>query len=600
MPPLPFALCPLPSYMDPQVAAHRLNEIALLLEVRGENPFKSRAFASAARTIQGLEDEDITPLVRSRAIADLPGIGSTTLAVLADLVETGDSEYLDQLRETTPEGLVEMLRIPGLGPTRIHRIHEGLGLETVADLEVAARDGRLASLAGFAEKTAAKILRGIAVLRETSGQLIHSLAMGEAQRLRRAIAKLPGVSQVEIAGSLRRTAEIVRDIDLVAGCTGATSEVATAVASVPGVEEVLGGSGPSLTLRMINGVRADLHCVAESSFPIALWRATGSKEHCDVVIERLRDRGFAIRDDRLIDADGRVVAGADEKAVYRSAGLSWIPEELRENRGEIDAAEKGTLPNLIRLEDLRGALHCHSNYSDGTTSILQLAQAAQERGWSYLGISDHSQSASYAGGLQRDAVLRQHDEIDTLNAKLDGFRVLRGIEADVLADGTVDYADDVLDRFDYVIGSIHSRFSMDRTQMTERILKAMSDPRLTILGHPTGRLLLTREPFPVDMEAIIDFAAERGIALELNCDPHRLDLDWRWLQLARQRGVTIEVGPDAHSPEGLSYLDFGIQIARKGWLEASDVLNAGSADDVLRFARARRTAGAARNSENGA
>ena len=586
--------------MDPQVAAHRLNEIALLLEVRGENPFKSRAFASAARTVQGLEDEDITPLVRSRAIAALPGIGSTTLAVLADLVETGDSSYLESLRETTPEGLVEMLRIPGLGPTRIHRIHTGLGIDTVADLDAAARDGRLAGLSGFGAKTAAKILRGIAVLRETSGQLIHSMATGEAQRLRRAIGKLNGVSRVEIAGSLRRTAEIVRDIDLVAGCADSTSEVAGAVPRVPGVEEVVGGSGPSLTIRMINGVRADLYCVPDASFPIALWRATGSKEHCERVIDHLRNRGFAIRDDRLVDAAGNVVTDADEEAVYRSAGLAWIPEELRENRGEIEAAQTGTIPDLIRLDDLKGALHCHSNYSDGTTPILQLAQAAQERGWSYLGISDHSQSASYAGGLNRDAVLRQHDEIDELNQQFDGFRVLKGIEADILADGTVDYADEMLDRFDYVIGSIHSRFSMDKAQMTARILKAMGDPRLTIVGHPTGRLLLTREPFPVDMEAIMDFAAENGVALELNCDPHRLDLDWRWLQLARKRGVTIEVGPDAHSPDGLSYLDFGIQIARKGWLEAADVLNTGSADDVLRFARARRTPAPARSPGNGA
>jgi DNA polymerase (family 10) len=585
--------------MDPQVAAHRLNEIALLLEVRGENPFKSRAFATAARTVQGLDDEDIAPLVRSRAIADLPGIGATTFAVLADLVETGDSGYLDQLRESTPEGLVEMLRIPGLGPTRIHRIHTGLGLENMSDLEVAARDGRLASLPGFGEKTAAKILRGIAVLRETSGQLLHSVAAAEGTRLRRAIGKLPGVSRVEIAGSLRRTAEIVRDIDLVAGCSGATPDVASAVARVPGVQEVIGGTGRSLTLRMINGVRADLHCVADASFPMALWRATGSREHCELVTDRLRERGFAIRDDRLIDADGEVVADADEETVYRSAGLTWIPQELRENRGEVEAAANGTLPELIRLEDLHGALHCHSNYSDGTSTILQMAQAAQARGWSYLGISDHSQSASYAGGLDRDAVLRQHDEIDRLNQNFDRFRVLKGIEADILADGTVDYADDLLDRFDYVIGSVHSRFSMGKSQMTERILKAMNDPRLTIVGHPTGRLLLAREPYPIDMEAIIEAAAEQGVALELNCDPHRLDLDWRWLQIARKRGVTIEVGPDSHSPDGLSFLDFGIFIARKGWLEAADVLNARGADDVLRFARSRREAGSARGARNG-
>jgi DNA polymerase (family 10) len=294
-----------------------------------------------------------------------------------------------------------------------------------------------------------------------------------------------------------------------------------------------------------------------------------------------------------------VVELVDERALYRAAGLQWVPTELRENRGEIEAAATSALPHLIRHQDLRGALHCHSDYSDGTTTIIQMARAAQSRGMSYLGISDHSQSAAYAGGLDRDAVLRQHDEIDRINSDLPGFRVLKGIEADILADGRIDYGDDLLDRFDYVIASIHSRFSMTQAQMTQRILTAMNDPRMTILGHPTGRLLLTREPFPVDMDAVIERAVEGRIALELNCDPHRLDLDWRWLQVAKQRGATIELGPDAHSPDGLDYLDFGVQIARKGWLEARDVLNAGTADDVLRFARARREAATARITSHG-
>ena len=573
--------------MDSQVAAHRLNEIALLLEVRGENPFKSRAFAHAARTIGELEEEDIAPKVRSKEISRLPGIGATTFAVLADLVETGESSYLESLRETTPEGLVEMLRIPGLGPTRIHRLHEGLGIESVAELEAAARDGRIAKLSGFGLKTAEKILVGIGKLREMTGQLMHAVAAPEAQRLQRAIAKLPGVRRVEVAGSLRRSAEVVRDIDLVAACSGDTADVVTAGAKVPGVQLVENDRG-AVRLTMINGVRADLRCVGEAEFPIALWRATGSMEHCGAVIDRLRDRGFIVRDDRLVDAKGNEVQAADESAIYELAGLPLVPVELRENRGEIEAAASGTLPDLIELDDLRGVLHCHSKYSDGSTTIAEMAEAARARGWVYLGISDHSQAAAYAGGLDRDAVLRQHDEIDALNQTLKGFRVLKGIEADILADGTVDYGNELLDRFDYVVGSIHSRFGMGQVEMTERILKAMSDPHLTIIGHPTGRKLLQREPIAVDMDAIMEMAAEKGIALELNCDPNRLDLDWRWLQVARQRGVTIEVGPDAHSPSELSFVDFGIQIARKGWLERANVLNTRSANDVLKFARTRR------------
>ena len=572
--------------MDPQVAAHRLNEIALLLEVRGENPFKSRAFAHAARTIGELKDDDIAPLVRSRAIAKLPGIGSTTLAVLADLVQTGESSYLQSLRESTPSGLIEMMRIPGLGPTRIHRIHEGLGVGSVNELEAAARDGRLARLSGFGPKTADKILRGITTFRQTSGQLMHLDAYPEAHRLRRSIAKLPGVLRVEIAGSLRRTAEVARDIDLVAECSKDPGDVVKVVGDVPGVEEVLQSDANSASFRMIGGAQAELRCVTEDRFPIALWRATGSSEHCDAVIARLRDRGFSIEADQVVDANGQLTS--DEEALYRAAGLEWIPVELREHRGEIEAAASGQLPQLIEVSDLRGVLHCHSSYSDGKTSIAEMAEAAKQRGWSYLGISDHSQAASYAGGLTRDAVLRQHDEIDELNAKLRGIRVLKGIEADILADGTVDFANDLLDRFDYVIGSIHSRFGMGEKEMTDRILKAMSDPRLTILGHPTGRLLLRREPFALDMDAIMDMAVEQGIALELNTDPNRLDLDWRWLQKARQRGGTIEIGPDAHSPDELSFVEFGMQIARKGWLEKRDVLNTRSAEDVLKFARARR------------
>jgi len=576
--------------MDSQVAAHRLNEIALLLEVRGENPFKSRAFTQAARTIGELEEEDIAPKVRSKEISKLPGIGATTFAVLADLVETGESAYLQSLRESTPAGLIEMLRIPGLGPTRIHRLHEGLRIESVTDLEAAIKDGRIAKLSGFGVKTADKILKGIATLRETSGQLMHTVAYPEAGRLQRAIARLDGVRQADIAGSLRRIAEVVRDIDLVVTCSGDPADVVKAVGKVPGVEEVAKGEGDAVRLTMVGGLQANLRCVGSDEFPVAFWRATGSAEHCEAVINRLGDRGFSIRNDRLVDARGKAIE-ADEETIYMNAGLAFIPVELRENRGENDASLSGSLPDLIQLDDLRGVLHCHSKYSDGSTTIAEMADTARARGWSYLGISDHSQAASYAGGLDRDAVLRQHDEIDALNQGVKGFRVLKGIEADILADGTVDYGDDLLDRFDYVVGSIHSRFGMGQAEMTERILKAMSDPRLTIIGHPTGRLLLRREPFAVDMDAIMEMAAEKGIALELNCDPNRLDLDWRWLQLARQRGITIEVGPDAHSPAELSFVDFGIQIARKGWLEKANVLNTRNATDVLKFARTRRDAG---------
>jgi DNA polymerase (family 10) len=376
--------------LDPQLAAHRLNEIAALLEVRGENPFKTRAFTQAARTISELDDEDISPLVRSKEISKLPGIGAGTLAVLTDLVEKGDSEYLESLRETTPIGLVEMMRVPGLGPTRIHRIHEGLRIESVAELEAAARDGRLARLSGFGIKTAEKILKGIAAMREKPDAMMHGKARTEATRLQRVIAKVDGVSRVEIAGSLRRQAEIVQDIDLVAACDGDRATAAAGAAQVPGVQEATVSGPGSLTLRMIKGERVDVHCVPGDALTVALWRATGSAAHVEQVMERLTSHGFSLDDDRLIDARGSVIPDVDEPMIYRSAGLAFVPPELREHRGEIEAAESGHLPRLIELGDLRGVLHCHSRYSDGATTIEEMATAAQARGWKYLGISDHS------------------------------------------------------------------------------------------------------------------------------------------------------------------------------------------------------------------
>jgi DNA polymerase (family 10) len=341
----------------------------------------------------------------------------------------------------------------------------------------------------------------------------------------------------------------------------------------------------------VDGTLLDLHCVPPERFAIALWRATGSAEHETEVLERAAARGLRVADDVLRATDGAIIPVADERELYERMGLEWVAPEMREGRGEVAAAAHGGLPRLVEPGDIRGVLHCHSQYSDGRATIAEMAEAAHARGWTYLGVSDHSQSAFYAGGLSRDAVLAQHEEIDRVNAELGGrVRVLKGIEADILPCGRVDYDEEVLKRFDYVIASIHSRFGMDERQMTDRVLKALDDPRVTILGHPTGRLLLTREPYALDLDAVLDKAAEVGAAVELNADPHRLDLDWRLLRGAKTRGVMVEIGPDAHSTHGLDNVEIGVGMARKGWLEAHDVLNAQSADDVLRHAARRREA----------
>jgi DNA polymerase (family 10) len=573
--------------MDSRTAAHVLSQIAAYLELKGENSFKCRAYAGAAQGLLALGADDLAPLFHSGELGAVRGLGPATLAVVRDLIETGESRYLEQLRESMPEGLLDMLDVPGLSPFRIHQIHQGLGIETVEELEAAAKDGRLATLPKFGPKTIDKILKGIANAREHGSLQLYHHAFVEAQQLLAAVASHPNVDRAELAGAVRRRAEVIARVDMIAACRRNPVAVAQSFTRLPGIKSAR-GDGASVSIRFVDGAELELHCVDHDRFAVALWRATGSDDHVSGVVAALKSKGITVDDSRLLDAHGRAIPTPDEGSIYAAAGLAFVEPELREGLGEIDAAARRALPNLIVLSDIRGVLHCHSHHSDGKASIAEMAQAAKERGWSYIGITDHSQAAFFAGGLSRDAVRAQHDEIDELNATLDGFRVLKGIEADILADGQVDYGDELLDEFDFVVGSIHSRFSMDRATMTARVLRALDDPRLTVLAHPTGRLLLSREPYALDVDAVLEKASALGVAVELNADPHRLDLDWRHLQTAKRLGVTIEIGPDAHSTRGLDNMEVGIGIARKGWLEPGDVLNARSADDVVAFARARR------------
>jgi DNA polymerase (family 10) len=336
-------------------------------------------------------------------------------------------------------------------------------------------------------------------------------------------------------------------------------------------------------------VRADIACTLADNAGFVLWHLTGSEAHVSQMHAWAATKHLTFTDDGVTSRGGKVQSFATEKDFFKAMGLQEIPPEIREGHGEIEDAAAGLLPDLLTYEDLKGVLHCHTEYSDGGATIEEMAEAARERGWKYIGISDHSEAAFYAGGMKRDKLARQHDEIDEINSRTKGFRILKGIEADILADGRVDYSDETLDTFDYVIGSVHSRFSMNGAAMTERVLNALDDPRLTILGHPTGRLLLSREPYAIDLDAVIEKAAETGASIELNADPHRLDMDWRHLKRAKDLGVTIEIGPDAHSESNLDFMDHGIGIARKGWLTKADVLNCRSAKDVLAFAAKRRS-----------
>lgn len=573
--------------MDCRGAAHALTQIATLQELHGDDPAHLRDLQRAARVVAAAGE---TPLreALSRGTFDAQSLGDTARTALQDLADSNGSALLEQLQEATPEGLLEMLRVPGLGPSRIRQIHEALHVETLQELDQCARDGRLAQLPRFGQKTADRILRGLSDLRATGAAVLWQHAHAEAERLCQHIAAHRSVLRVEMAGAIRRRTELVRDIDLVVAVHGVPSVVAASLAQMRAVREVLGGGGRTLTLRMEDGVSVNLTCVRPEHFALAWWRATGHADHIAQCAARAGAMGVSTGTDEWRDADGTTIAINDEPALYARLGLAYCAPELREGTGEVDAAANGTLPALVTEATLCGALHCHSQYSDGGATIAEMADAARARGLRYLGVSDHSQSNTYAGGLTRDAIIDQHAEIDALNVRYarDGidFRVLKGIEADILPCGRLDYDDEFLDRFEFVIGSIHTRYGMNAQQMTDRVLKALEHPRLTILGHPTGRLLLAREPYAIDLNAVIAQAATRGVAIELNADPHRLDIDWHACRIAAQHGAMVSIGPDAHSPQGFANLEMGVAIARKGWLTPNHVLNTRSANDVLAFA----------------
>jgi len=575
--------------MDSRTAAHVLSQIGTLLDLAGAPRFNSRAYQTASRAILELGAEDLGPLLNSGELGKTKAVGRATLSVIRELVETGESSYLNRLSESTPKGLYDLLKVPGLGGTKVHQIQEALGVETLDDLEAAALDGRLAKLPKFGPKTAERILKGIEFARSASNKTLYHRGLIQALIVRDQVSRHPDVIEAIIAGSVRRHNEIIGDVDIVAVCKADPEIVAASFADSAGVKTAKRNGG-YVSITYVDDVTVDIYCTVLENAGYAVWRLTGSDAHVADVRAYATKKRIKLTDDAVIGRGGKPLTMRNEAAFFKALGLQEVPPELREGRGEVEAAAAGMLPDLVEEKDIRGPLHCHSEYSDGGATIEEMAEGARERGWDYIGITDHSESAFYAGGLKRDAIARQHDEIDELNSQRKGFRILKGIEADILADGRVDYDDEILGSFDFVVGSVHSRFSMDGGAMTDRVLRAMEDPHLTILGHPTGRLLLSREPYAIDIEAVIEKAAETGTAIELNADPHRLEMDWRHCRSARDRGVLIEIGPDAHSVNGLDNTFVGVGLARKGWLRSEDVLNARSAKEVVRFAKKKREA----------
>jgi len=573
-------------YMDKKAVALVLEQIAAFLELKSENPFRIRAFRTAARAITGFTG-DLRQSLEDGSLASAKGVGPATLNIVAELVNTGRASMLEELREQIPPGLVEMLEVTGLGVAKIRQIHEVLGIDTLPELEAAAHDGRLSKLPRFGQRTSENILKGIAFLRQTSAFRLSHHAADEAEGLRSALERLPGVTSAVTAGDVRRRAEVVRDLVFVLVADSSPAELFRKLSQLPGVHEVAGRDERRLTLRFPGGASAQIVATTPVNAGTVLVQATGSEAHLQGLSARAAERGYSLTGAALWRGS-QFVATPDEHTFYQALGLDFIPPELREGTGEVEAGAEGKIPALVVQSELKGFLHCHTSYSDGSNTVEELALACKNAGYEYLGITDHSQAAAYAGGLRPEDLARQADEIDDVNGRLSGFRVLKGIEADILQDGRIDYDERVLERLDFVIASVHSRFNMGERDMTARMLTAMDNPFLTIIGHPTGRLLLSRDPYPVNLDAVIDKAAETGVALEINADPHRLDLDWRVLRRARDKGVGISIGADAHSVAGLSYVEYGVNMARKGWLGSGDILNVRPVGEFVAHARRRR------------
>lgn len=556
--------------MDKSGVVQVLEEIALLLDIKGENPFKIKAYINAARAIELLEG-DLEDYLEEIKLGSVKGVGKAIAEKLTELITTGRLEYYEELRQSIPDGLLDMLKIPGVGPKKVKVLYEKLGIKSIGELEYACIENRLLSLAGFGSKTQENILKGIAHMKTYKGRYLFGDVFREAMEVKDRLLAFPQLQECEVGGSLRRRKEVVKDIDIVASTTEA-AKLMDYYTSLPFVQEVVSKGDTKSTVRLKTGINMDLRVVDIKEFPYALNHFTGSKEHNTAVRHRAKAMGIKVNEYGLFKGE-ELIPCSSEAEIYRVLGLDYIPPELRENTGEIEAAEEGKLPDLITLEDIKGTFHMHTVYSDGTGGIEEMVEEAIRLGLHYIGITDHSRSAFYARGMNADEIKRQVEEIDALNEKYKNFRIFKGIESDILPDGSLDYEDEILELFDFVIASVHSSFKMEKNRMTERLVNSLKNKYTTMLAHPTGRILLARDEYEVDVNAVIDAAAEYDKVIEINADPHRLDLDWRHLKYAKDKGVRLSINPDAHNIHGLSNIGYGVGIARKGWLEKKDVIN---------------------------
>jgi len=556
--------------MENSEVAALLAETALLMELGGENPFKIRSYRKAADVIEA-HDGDLAALHREGRLQSLSGIGKGIAGDLGGLLDEGALAVLEELKARVPPGLVEMTRIRGLGPVRVRAIHQALGVASLGELEYACLENRLASLKGFGLKSQQKLLVEINLLKSYAGRFHIHYALAALDEAAGHLGRTAGVRAAAFSGEARRRLETVGGGALVAAADEPATALDAFLASGAAVE-VQERSAALARVALRGGFSVDVAIVPPRDFAARLLWTTGSPGHLAALRARAGDKGLELGEGGLFHGGKRVPADA-ESAVYEALGLAFIPPELREGAGEVEAAAAGGLPTLVERGDLRGVLHVHTTWSDGSETVATMARAAAEKGFEYLGIADHSRTASYAGGLSIEELHEQGQEIDELNRKGGAFRILHGVESDILPDGSLDYPGEVLENLDFVVASVHSSFHLDREAMTARLVRAVENPATSILGHPTGRLLLGREAYAVDMEAVLAAAARCRVMVEINANPHRLDLDWRWLARCRELGVRVCINPDAHGIPGLDDVDHGLGVARKGWLGRESVAN---------------------------
>jgi DNA polymerase (family 10) len=564
-----------------------LEDIAVLLELKGDNPFKIRAYSSGARVLEMME-EDLGAVIAEERLATIKGIGSALVEKIQTLYATGELEYYTKLRESVAPGLIEMLEIPGLGGKKVKKLHDAIGVESIDALQAACESGEVEALKGFGKKSAEKILTGIANRAAYAKRHHWWTAREVALPILEGLRGLPQTEQAEVAGSLRRLRETVGDLDFIVASADPQPVMDWFVAQ-PTVAEVTAHGATKSSVRFEGGLQADLRVVPAEQFAFALHHFTGSKEHNVALRQRALARGYSLSEWGLSEKEDlenrkEEIKVTSERALFEFLGLAEIPPELREGMGEIESAEAEQLPNLVTLADIRGVFHNHTTASDGRGTIEEMAAAAEALGWDYLGLADHSKASFQAKGLDDARVLKQLESIRAFNESGESpVHVFSGIECDILPDGSLDLEDATLNALDYAVMSVHSSFSQSEEEMTARVVRAIEHPATTMLGHPTGRILLRREPYKIDLQKVIDAAIANRVIIEINANPHRLDMDWRLWRRAAERGLMCSINPDAHSREGLSYFEAGVNMARKGWLKKEQVLNSRDCAGVLRW-----------------